>query len=329
MDGSTPGSGFCQRGTPHFHCWFEGLSNLCFCKISSIHSKSLIHKLPLNGCLHWWMKKFIETLKPPHSYWFGNRSQWAPFMGFGNTQSPCVEYLSRFQCPLTVEMVQPMSIWKKKIIEKLKEVYWIQAEYTEIAIKDSEISDIVIDGHQKLKARFYLYCDSPKSLLRLLPKNCLPHLLCQKISKSQTMTSLLLLLKYQKSKQKDSKKSLYFFLGTKDHEPFMGQVSSHHPSCTFFVWQSLLPDKSTETPETMGTQIRYMRRQIKRSFPDPPNEEKIIVVPESHGYMKLNHPTSLKNLWQSSPLTQKEDGMTGHLKAAYSLYKELQPLITQ
>ena len=271
-----------------------------------------------------------------------NNKQWVPFMGFSKTKAASVEYLNSFNQPSFLNMTQPITFWQKSIMDQFVGTYIDPSELTGIELNEDQVTSIIINGSRKIKAHNYLYCDSPKNLLKQISREYFIGASPQKISKLQTMTRLLLILKWNQSEDNTDKgyelesphphPSLYFFPGAKDHEPFVGHFLTNHPSL-ITSWQSFIPDRLAENPENLGSQLRYIKRQLKRPFTkwfDQPFDEKIIVEPESHGHVNLRHKlTSLKNLWQSSPLTQTSDGAVGGLAAARSLYNEIGPIIHQ
>ena len=295
------------------------------------HNPSTINSLE-------WLSELVDekvftksTINTEPIIW--KQNQWTPFMGFGEMKSSSLEHLSPLYIPSAVDTTQPMEVWKQRVVDQCAGVHLAQAELTSIEYKDNQITAIITNGHHRLQAHTYLYCDSPKRLLGWLPEKLIAPSLRQKISKFKTMTRLLLMLKHdeiQNSEVQNKKNALYFFPGGKDYEPFVGRILiNSQPQIS--IWQSLIPDEIAENPEAVGSQLRYMKRQLKRPFSEEfnhPMEEKVLVEPESHGYMSLDHqPTSLKNFWQASPLTQKSNGIIGHLAATQSLHKQIQSVL--
>ena len=281
-----------------------------------------------------WLSKLINektfedsVVHPQFSIW--ERGQWLPFTGFGETKSSSVDYLSQLRVPSALNLIQPMKWWKQKMVENFTGTHFHQAELTGIECNRAEesVTAIVINGNQKLHASTYLYCDSPKALPNLLPRDLISPSWHQKITKATTMTSLLLTFKHKEMHQEELHHKLYFFPGGKEHEPFVGRFFLG-PHSHLSVWQSLIPDEIAENPESLGSQLRYMKRQLKKPFPkwfEGTLEEKIIVEPDSHGYIALNlQTTRLKNFLPSSVLSQKRNGIIGHLAAARSLHEKLQ-----
>ena len=258
-----------------------------------------------------------------------DRGQWVPFVGFAESQASSVAYLSNLNKSPIISVGQFIDSWKQKMKEQFTGTYLDQAELTGMDYNEGRVDSIVINGNRRLRAHSYIYCDSPKSLLKQLPKDCFKGHSQQKIAKSQTMTCLTLNWFLETSdgvERVEQEKDLYFFLGAKNYEPFVGRFWGDGQGWGV-SWQSLVPDKLAESPESLGSQLRYMKRQLKRPFIkwfEQPMEEKIVVDTESHGYVDLRHQlTQFKNLWHSSSLLQESDGVIGGLEAAQSVYGEV------
>lgn len=251
------------------------------------------------------------------------KGQWIPFAGFGEAPFASVEYLSQFYISSAVNMIHPIQTWKQRVVDQFTGTHFPSTELTGFEYEGDHITSVTINGNDKLQAHTYLYCDSPRPLLELFPGDLIARQWRQRISKSKTMTRLLWMLKHDKVR--DEPNTLYFLPGHKNHEPFVGQILTRSP---ISLWQSLLSDEEAEDPEVIGSQLRYMKRQLKRPFSEWFTnlvEEKVIVESESYGYMELNpQMTQLKNFWQSSLLTQKSHGVLGHLAAAQFLHQQLQ-----
>lgn len=239
-----------------------------------------------------------------------------PFVGFGDTPIAAASEIDYFACPQHWHLSLTAKDWVEFFARELTSVaLFLQSHVTKLEVTDNQISGIVINGSRNLSAQKYLFCTNPRLLLSLLPESTLPTRLRQRLTRGEIWTSIHLQLLHGTAVTESL--AMHILKGANE-EPCWGQFSS---PC-FSQWMTLLPAQEAEDAEFVAAQLKKIRRQIKRVYPnafDGLLHEKIMVSPDSHGaqFGLLSNDVSvgkLQNLFVASNFFSKERDLLGSLE---------------
>jgi len=98
-------------------------------------------------------------------------------------------------------------------------------------------------------------------------------------------------------------------------------------------WMTLISPDNIDDIDYMGGQLKYLKRQLKRAFPelvDSIEKERISLEMNSFGHVALNLKNKnqipkVNNLYLASPLLQEKQGWSGILESVKDTFEHYQP----
>lgn len=264
------------------------------------------------------------------------------FLGFGNRPGDSLDELSFYNVVDALELTATPSQWVEQLTEMYTGELLLKSEVTDIFIENENVTGVMINGSKKFTAEDYIFCLSPKDLLNLAdPFEAITPKVRHKVSKAHFWTQVSLHYTHPELITEDL--NVHFLMGNKpDHDPCVGRffagrhgASSSDPTADVGVsqdscWMSYMFSEKAEDDDEIGGVIRYMKKQIKRAYPDlfeKISNEKITVHRESHGelFLKLNHPGRLpkiKNFVLATPYLLESRNVPAHIEMAQAAYME-------
>lgn len=253
-----------------------------------------------------------------------------PFVGFGSRKFPTLDFASSFH---NQKKLVSVSFYQKLIDLMAQDLdhpdYFQNSTVTSFETnEDGALDRVIINGNKVITAESFLFTESPKQLLDLLPEKILSKKTISKLSKEKQWTSVHLSFHHSEELEAQWDK-LHLLLGTnKDSEPCLGQFFKGDSESSS-IWQTLLPTELEDASQEVYTALKYMKKQIKRAYPqffDSVLAEKISVQPNTYGTVDLTHKdlsplTKIQNLHIASPLFYSQDHLSNSIQAARELYK--------
>ncbi|MCB0421750.1 MAG: NAD(P)-binding protein [Bdellovibrionales bacterium] len=259
------------------------------------------------------------------------------FLGFGNRPGHSLNELSYYNTSDAFELARTPSQW----IERLEQLYTgellLRSEVTDLIIENENIKEVIVNGSKAYFAEEYIFCLSPKELLNLvIPFESITPKIRHKISKAQVWTQIS--LHYTHSEVITEDTNLHFLMSNKpDNDPCVGRFFAPHLNesipCQDSLWVAYMPSEMAEDDDQIGNFIHYMKKQIKRAYPNLFEQianEKITVHRDSHGELSLNlkhlaRLPKIKNFVLASPFLIHERNLPGQLAVAEQLLAEIWP----
>lgn len=215
------------------------------------------------------------------------------FVGFGERKLTTIDaveyYLQQRQQSLTLSPNQ----WVDLLLKQFKGEVIDRAQPTQILVEEGHVKALVINETKRIEADRFIFCGSSRDLLELVPQDVLPGRVRQKIAKAKLFHRLNLNLTFSEDMEHQSE--IHVLMGTKDDfEPVIGQFqymeSEEGQKRLTSSWTYLMNNDEYEDPESMTSIVKYMKRQIKRAYPEAFEvvaSESISVSRDSHGHLDL------------------------------------------
>lgn len=271
------------------------------------------------------------------------QGHFTPFMGFGERKFKTIDAMSFYmKAPYRVLTTGP-SEWNRAARNLyLQDLEW-GAVITYVLPLEEGGFEITVNGAQKVRSTQLIWADDPQELVNVrLSESKIPQKLSQKFSKNQGFTAIELYLAHSQSLnfESDQQLPIQFLMGSKDDfEPCIGRFflrdflrGGESSLSLTSTWMTLLPADVEEDTEFLGNMLRFMKRQIKRAFPEAAgniSSEKIIIRSKSHGAIDLGHdylgPDVLKipGLYLCQHQLTPFPGWLGELHSAFKLLESL------
>ena len=246
------------------------------------------------------------------------------FVGFGDRKNPSVEELSFYNSPRRLKLLSGPDQWLEKLVQLGVGDVQTLAEVTHFDVADHQVTAVTINAANSFIANKVIFAAPPKHLDALFNQDDLSPKTRSRIAKSQVWTSVGLHLHHPTLQTQEL--GLHFLMGSSEEfEPCVGRFFEAHEDGQKSVWISLIPQERSEDIEFVADTIKYMKRQIKRAYPnafEKLSNEKIVVAAESHGHMPLHlkepsHFAELKNFFIASPLVVESRGLVAALEQAF------------
>lgn len=246
------------------------------------------------------------------------------FVGFGDRKNPSVEELSFYNSPRRLKLHSGPDQWLEKLIQMgIGDVHTL-SEVTHFEVADHQVTAVTINAANSFVAKKVIFAAPPKHLEALFNQEDLSPKTRSRIAKSHVWTSVGLHMHHPQLQTQEM--GLHFLMGSSEEfEPCVGRFFEAQENGQKSVWISLIPQEKSEDIEFVADTIKYMKRQIKRAYPqafENLSNEKIVVAAESHGHMPLHlkepsHFAELKNFFIASPLVVESRGLVGALEQAF------------
>lgn len=263
---------------------------------------------------------------PPLTYENGSLK---PFVGFGETKSPAVHALSLYNQSERLELNLPLEEKMEDLISALKGKVLTYSELTRFDFTGPSIEKLVINGAQEIFADLFVFMNSPREFIHLLPTdhNHLGVRTRGRIMKTPIWARVTLQMEHT-TPLYDGRNLLFLAPGTGDQTPCVGiclQESSPEGTPRYLsVWETYIDNDMSEDAEHVSTQIKTMRRLIRRAFPhlEEKPREVLTVTPEAAADFSWIHEQNdiaeiANNLIISPTLASAYPGMARCVHAAY------------
>lgn len=258
-----------------------------------------------------------------------------PFLGFGGRDLKTIDILNYYFNQQEAHLNLSPEEWAQLLIKKFEGDFLPKSFVTQVIVEDGRVESVILNETKKLAADKFVFCGSPKELLELLPSSVLTGKVRQKIAKSPLYTRLN--LNIQHGTNFDHQSGIHVLVGTKDDfEPVVGRFAqgpllidggeSTDSKVLTSHWTYLLNDENYGEPEAIGAAVKYMKRQIKRAYPesfDGENQETIAVYRDSHGHVDLDsiQLKGLNNFFIASSQTRSTESYISRIQSAKCCYE--------
>lgn len=248
------------------------------------------------------------------------------FIGFGARQFSSTEILSGYNSNHFVRA--------NFSAEEL--LHYLRNHNSNSLIEKSEVTQIMVEGGQVVGLKLndvkvlpvsqVYFCHHPIHLLELLTDDELGRKNKQKIAKTKRWSKVE--LHFTHGLIICENQNPHFLMGTKDdHEPCLGHFSQPIENIQKSSWTYFVSSELVELEEDIANIIRYMKKQIKRAYPNAFEDlvyEKIIVSPDSHGYMEISAKefgalTKARGLYVAHPCMSSNVELIGHIEVVQRL----------
>ncbi len=222
---------------------------------------------------------------PPVTF---EKGTFEPFVGFGENAPKETEFLQSFSFANRIELTPSINEWLHLAQNSGVQIQF-NSTLTNIAIEDSKVARITINGSKDYTAENYLFCQNPANLVTFLdPANTenkgVSQKLISRLSKPEHWS--LLQLSVAHKEVVSDRREIHFLYGTqKSPIVSIGQFFEKSSQWISFI----SPDVIDINQEGVQV-IKEMKRQIKRAHPEAFNDvafEKIALWPQTHGFIDL------------------------------------------
>lgn len=254
------------------------------------------------------------------------------FLGFGEREGKSIDSLTWYNESESIQLNLNNHDIKNKLISSFEGEIFDNCEVTELHINESNVETITLNGQKKITAKQVIFCEPPNKLLELIDHKNIPGKIRQKITKIKPLSCLQIIYKHNDSFQQSD--DLHFLMGNKeDFEPCVGYFWKKD-EVQYSQWMLLMPSDLTEDIEKVGSNLKNIKRQIKRAYPnffENIEFEKVIVKDQSHGFIDLEFKEfgkikGIDNLLCASPLFSKENDLLAAIELNQRL--ESHPFMT-
>ena len=205
------------------------------------------------------------------------------------------------------------------------------ARVTGFALDDGHATGLILNEDRILKANHFIYCDSPHKLPGLLGHEAFSSRVQSKLSRNKPMSALYLRLLLQEPMVEPD--NFFVSMGAKDDfEPCLGESWINSQGEQVTNWAYLIPTEQAEDHETMVAAIKYMKRQIKRVYPELVEksvQETITFGEDQFGSFDLTREQLSKglpsNLFLSSPRLSNQISYWADIESALLTLDSLLP----
>jgi hypothetical protein len=213
-----------------------------------------------------------------------HNGQMQPFMGFGETSNPAVDLYSYFLQSKSLRFSQSFNTIALKLREKITSEIFIQSEVTALELEPQV--QVTLNGSTLLLAEELYFYDSPLKLSKLLSvsKTALPKNLVPKLSKTVLWTAINLVYRHNRPVTETS--AMHVLYGSKEL-PCLGLFRNESGVPTS-QWLCLVSAEAGSDSESLGIDLREMKKQIKRMYPEfyeTVDKENILIAPEAYGFV--------------------------------------------
>lgn len=238
-----------------------------------------------------------------------------PFVGFGAATSSAIDELARMNNGPRLDLSVGPDLWIEDLLGQFSESELLSLSgLTGIEVQNGKISQIQINGAKWMTAERFIYTGSTTELERLLPESSLAPRVRTRLAKAKGLTSVS--LHFLHKSQLTAELGYHFLAGSSgETDPLVGRFFPTDENGQSSTWMALITDDHTDD-ESIGQVIRYMKRQIKRAYPEALDgliAEKIVIAPESHGTFGVQLKdggvfTEIDNLFLATPRVSSEPG---------------------
>lgn len=253
--------------------------------------------------------------------------EFKPFLGFGERKLSTIDELAEYIAPQRILIETREQHWIQSLLNNPSFEILEKTAVTEFIFDEGKLVGLTLNGKKQIKAENVIYTHDPKQLLELLTDDHLATREKQKLAKSKLWTRLNISFTF--SSDADYRPGLHVLIGTKDDfEPVIGEFYLGEDGITSH-WSYLVNAEVAETAEGLASVIKYIKRQIKRAYPELltlEHTERINVFSNTHGNINNWEATTLKginNLYLGSPQFSELSGLGSGIQMAKKISEEL------
>ncbi len=207
------------------------------------------------------------------------------FLGFGDHAPLYYEVIAPYlNCERLNLFVEP-SEWVDALLCGLQNKQ-VLAKVTKLYFQDDEIfCGLQINGSTDFYAQDLIWLDSPRALLSLLPQSKKVAKYKARWSKKNLWSKVGLDLYFAKPVMETSALLVISGNNREEAQPILGycRPSAGAESPQVWQWLGFVAEEVGEDPEAINAILKRMRKLIKRHLPIDEAQERIVVIPESHG----------------------------------------------
>ncbi|OFZ19383.1 MAG: hypothetical protein A2Z20_02020 [Bdellovibrionales bacterium RBG_16_40_8] len=191
-----------------------------------------------------------------------------PFVGFGDSKSVAIPILSKYNMTSRFEVSADVQQKISTLAGSLNIKIHNYAELKKIELSCERVEKIIIDGDNAVHADDFIFLNSPKELLRLLPESALGARARSRIAKSPCWAKVAFELKHP-TPFFDGQNLFFLTPNQAEQNPCVGQfIQSAGASTTCYssIWETYINSDQSEDPEYISAILRNMRKLINRAF---------------------------------------------------------------
>ena len=199
-----------------------------------------------------------------------------PFVGFGDSRSSAVQPLSFYNATSCLQIDGS----KQNLVELslARDQYKVlpYAELTAIHFNGSRIEKITVNGQTDIDAEYFIYLNSPRELIGVLPQELIGTKTRMRIAKSSSWTQINLQLNHASSSPPPISDLLFLLSNQPEHSPCVGQFQGQSS-----VWTTFIPTELAEDPACVAENLKSIRKLVRKAFPEilPTPQEAVSVNP--------------------------------------------------
>lgn len=256
------------------------------------------------------------------------------FVGFGEIQLSSLDEVNWYTQSKSREMlVRPEELVERLLADAPFEVF-VMSEVTSYNLEAGRVTSVTINAAKTIEARRFFHTGPVSQLTRLFPEGAIKPKEKSRLAKAHAWTTVG--LHFLHRGLQTELPELLILQGTKtEPDPCVGRFfpafSRDGQVLQESLWVSFIDPEAAEDMEALGGQIRNMKKQIKKAFPealDRTEIEKITVTPESHGYLDLGlkEPFQLSQVdgfYLASPLMAQQRGVGSSVAVCVEVVESL------
>lgn len=235
-----------------------------------------------------------------------------PFVGFGKEAPEFHRELSYFLEPHRLELSRSVGQIVADLALGLGDRFYPSSLVTKYLGSEGQIQSVMVNGQRQIMGHKFIHSASPKTLSTLLGDELLSVRAKQKIAKADYWTILGLDLFHSGTVTESN--LLHLLNGTTQDElgPSVGLFHQTVPSVKddnlliqHSQWMTFVNQEAGEDPESTGSALKKIKRQIKRVYPQALEgliSERILVAPLAEVELELKFDRKgalqgVSNLW--------------------------------
>ena len=255
------------------------------------------------------------------------------FLGFGQRNYESINEYQRYTSSKGFAFTRPIEEFLSQVSAAYLGDRLVKAKMTGIEFNEGSPQEIIVNGNIKISTDNLVLALTPSKILDLLPEALLPGRLRQKLAKTKMFSTLQLTVSHDDFEAPGSE-DLYFLMGGQPtDEATIGRFFKNEDT-SLSRWIHFISPEMSSDYGFVGNQLKYLKRQIKRIFPElvdnPHHIEKINLFSESQGFVELNEKDmdslrSFNHLFLTSPYFYPNVGLGSQLKAFFEVYNRFDP----
>lgn len=221
------------------------------------------------------------------------------FVGFGDKKYPSLPAISQLNQRAQLLLDTPIESLALRALELFDGEIKSYSQITSIDFNADGIEALQINGGKKQYADLYVFTQTPRELIELLPDEVLGSRLRSKLARTEVYGRLSLKThdSFDTSELAELVDNFLFFIPqAADFEPCMGYINKSQSQ-----WHSYMNSELAEDPEKLAGQVRHMRKIIERALPSLQGALKTASISfEKEDFASYDSSSILANLLKSN-----------------------------